>query len=391
MSSSPANTALVLSGGGAYGAFAVGIMKVLFAGQSPATNYQPLNPGIFTGTSVGAFNAAVMASLPAESGLEAALRLEDIWFDHIAERPGQCGNGVFRLRADPAEYVNPNCLRLPARLAKNFASDGLDFTTYVLSRSANFLASSTPVKDRAIQLVNISSLVDSTPYHETLHKVIKEEDIFQSPKRLMVIATNWLTGKAAYFDNSSFQGDLGIKAIMASTAIPGVFPPVSIGNDIYVDGGVVENTPLKPAINMGATELHVISLNPDHADVQLQAELSTADTLLRFYCEMLAGIMNQDIETARWVNAGLRAVADYRERGVVSSSGVEDFMKVASQLLKETGTPYKPLTVHLYSPEGNLGGDMGMLDFRLGPIIQMIREGERVASLHDCSESGCVL
>lgn len=391
MSSSPANTALVLSGGGAYGAFAVGIMKVLCAGQSPATNYQPLNPEIFSGTSVGAFNAAVMVSLPVKSSLEAALRLKDIWFDHIAEKPGQCGNGVFRLRADPAEYINPSCLRLPARLAMNFASDSVRGTTYVLTRSANFLASSTPIKDRAIGLVNISSLVDSTPYQEMLNKVIREEDIFQSPKRLMVIATNWLTGKPAYFDNSSFQGDLGTKAIMASTAIPGVFPPVSIGNDVFVDGGVVENTPLNPAINLGATELHVISLNPDHANVQLKAELSTADTLLRFYGEMLATILNQDIETARWINAGLRAVADYQKSGVASSSGVQDFLKVANQLLQERSTPYRPLTVHLYSPEGNLGGAAGMLDFRLGPIVQMIREGERVASLHDCGESGCVL
>jgi len=53
-------SALVLSGGGAYGAFAVGIMKVLFAGRSPATEYQPLDANIFAGTSVGAFNAAVM-------------------------------------------------------------------------------------------------------------------------------------------------------------------------------------------------------------------------------------------------------------------------------------------------------------------------------------------
>jgi len=38
----PDQTALVLSGGGAYGAFSVGVMKVLFAGRSPANSYQPL-------------------------------------------------------------------------------------------------------------------------------------------------------------------------------------------------------------------------------------------------------------------------------------------------------------------------------------------------------------
>jgi NTE family protein len=55
MSRDAGETALVLSGGGAYGAFSVGVIKALFAGRSPSTGYQPLQPGIFTGTSVGAF------------------------------------------------------------------------------------------------------------------------------------------------------------------------------------------------------------------------------------------------------------------------------------------------------------------------------------------------
>ena len=58
MTQSAQEAALVLSGGGAYGAFEVGIMKALFAGRSPATRYRPLEAKIFTGTSVGAFHVA---------------------------------------------------------------------------------------------------------------------------------------------------------------------------------------------------------------------------------------------------------------------------------------------------------------------------------------------
>src|SRR5262249_25102831 len=50
MSVPASKTAVVLSGGGAYGAFAVGVMKVLFAGRSPATRYQVCDADIFTGT-----------------------------------------------------------------------------------------------------------------------------------------------------------------------------------------------------------------------------------------------------------------------------------------------------------------------------------------------------
>ena len=52
--------AIVLSGGGAYGAFEIGVMKVLFSGRSPSTRYTPVQADILTGTSVGAFNAAMI-------------------------------------------------------------------------------------------------------------------------------------------------------------------------------------------------------------------------------------------------------------------------------------------------------------------------------------------
>jgi len=50
--------AAILSGGGATGAFEVGVLKALIKGMSPATGNQPLSFDIVTGTSVGAFNAA---------------------------------------------------------------------------------------------------------------------------------------------------------------------------------------------------------------------------------------------------------------------------------------------------------------------------------------------
>jgi hypothetical protein len=68
--------AMVLSGGGANGAYEVGVLKALLTGQSPATEFQPLDPDIFTGTSVGAFNAALLVSLWETHGQASISNLE---------------------------------------------------------------------------------------------------------------------------------------------------------------------------------------------------------------------------------------------------------------------------------------------------------------------------
>lgn len=389
--SSPSNQAMVLSGGGAYGAFAVGVMKVLFAGRSPSTNYQPISPAIFSGTSIGSLNSAILVGSPNESSLNSVLQLENVWLDRIAQKPSGCGNGVFRLRGDPAEYLDPSCLQSPVKTVARLADDSIFLSSYFVSRTANFIASSQPWRDRLIQFVNIGSFLDTAPYHDLLLQVINEENIRQSSRKLSIVATNWITGNPARFDNSAFHDDLGILAIMASTAIPGVFPPVTIGKDIFVDGGVVENTPLNAAIKEGATELHVILLDPRGTHVRLNAEPSTADTFLRAYSQMLAVIVKEDIETARWVNAGLKALDHYRQTQQVSSNEVEDFLKVAAQFLADKDVHLKPLTIHVYFPEQSLGGALGMLDLRRDSILRMITEGERVAMLHDCRKSGCVV
>ena len=52
--------AITLSGGGAYGAYEVGVLKALMGGHASVTGGEPLDPRIFTGTSAGAYLAAVL-------------------------------------------------------------------------------------------------------------------------------------------------------------------------------------------------------------------------------------------------------------------------------------------------------------------------------------------
>ena len=61
--------AIVMSSGGAEGAYSVGVIKALFTGQSPVTGYRPLDPAIFTGSSIGAFNASFLVSRLGETDI----------------------------------------------------------------------------------------------------------------------------------------------------------------------------------------------------------------------------------------------------------------------------------------------------------------------------------
>src|SRR5260370_11644722 len=75
---------------------------------------------------------------------------------------------------------------------------------------------------------------------------------------IRIAATNWKTGGLATFGNADITHD----AVLASAAIPGIFPAVRIGADPYMDGGILMNTPLNPAIDLGADVVHVVPLDP---------------------------------------------------------------------------------------------------------------------------------
>ena len=71
---------------------------------------------------------------------------------------------------------------------------------------------------------------------------------------LRIIATDFADGSEAVFDSGSVAD-----AVLASTALPGVFPPHRVGGRMYLDGGLVDHVPLAPAIAMGADTIYVLS------------------------------------------------------------------------------------------------------------------------------------
>jgi len=382
--------AVILSGGGANGAFEVGVMKALFNGRCPATSGQPLDAHIFTGTSVGAFNASVMASHPDKTSAESVGSLEDIWLDQVADGPGQGGNGVFRFRGGVSHFLDlGSLLRSPLAPVATLAQDGAYLTRDLFRRGVNLLESDGSLEHRALEFLNLSSFVSMDPLRELIRRTVSLEGLQASEKHLAIVATNWVTGEARVFRKDDMVDEIGYDAILASTAIPGFFPPVDIDTHEHVDGGLVMNTPLLPAIDAGADVVHMIYLDPDPANIPLKRLDNTLDTLDRMMTIQFAKSVNADLEKAEQINLGLEALedADRHSSDVHLAAFVQTAHRMRQRLAKGDG--YRKLTVHRYHPSEDLGGVLGLLKFHRGRVEDLIELGAACAEHHDCEESGC--
>jgi len=381
--------ALVLSGGGAYGAYEVGVMKALFEGKVRAAGGAP-DAGIFVGTSVGAFNAAVMAMQGDTDGLTAVGRLERIWLEKIAQQKGGSGNGVLRFRVDPLPYLNPMTVAVqPGRSISGLVRDTMVLAQYGFDRGTAFFSSRHGIASRAMELVDLASLISVEPLRSTIAREISCERIRSSPKQLRIIATDWEHGVYRVFAGAEVTHEV----VVASAAIPGVFPPVKFQNSTYVDGGVTMNTPLKPAIEAGASTLHVISLDARLHPVPASELDCTLEALLRTFTIALASAIREDMATADWINRGIEALERAAAGAEVSSGELRDFVRVAGQLERRARQEIglRRIAVHHYHPREALGGPPGLLDFGRETLATWMARGHADAVAHDCKASGCVL
>jgi NTE family protein len=187
----------VLGGGGARGAAQVGVLQGLFeAGVEP--------PTAIVAVSVGALNGSAIAAYPSLAGV---MMLRELWVSPQAQ-------AVFR--AHPLGVI---------------------------------LSSLRRERISALPQDNVRRLVERA---EGLTGFVTFEQL-RLP--LAVVATDFNSGRRAVFRSGALK-----PALLASTAIPGLFPSVVIGGREHLDGGVVDNTPLDIAIEDGARDIVAISL-----------------------------------------------------------------------------------------------------------------------------------
>jgi len=194
--------ALVLSGGASKGAYQVGVLKHLM--RDLETHYD-----LICGISVGGINGAWLSMFPKGEEKLCIEQLENLW------------------RNLTTKDIYVSWVNLPG------------FLSYL-----GFLVA--PFK---------SSIYNSEPVENLLKEKFDICLINESGKQLKVGAVSLNSGEYRLFDQDHPEI---IKAVMASAAFPTAFRPVEIDGEFWLDGGIKEVTPLKVAIQAGATEIDII-------------------------------------------------------------------------------------------------------------------------------------
>lgn len=235
----PMNTkpmrALVLPGGGGRGAYQVGVTKAL--------KEAGLEFDLAYGTSIGGINASIFAQ-----GDQA--RLEELW----------CS---------------------------------------IRSRDVFSLPSAHGIG--RLMLGHKLGLLDTSGLEELLRREINLQKLKASSTKVGWCTTDLcsLQTKLITIDDIVSTNEL-IDVLMATSAIPMAFPPRHIhGKGLWIDGGLVRNTPMETAIHLGADEIYMVLLHPEQINV---CPVNMFEVLVRCLDIVLDASARKEIETAQLYN-----------------------------------------------------------------------------------------
>jgi NTE family protein len=140
-------------------------------------------------------------------------------------------------------------------------------------------------------------LMYTKPLLQFIEREIDFEAIQRSPTELRVSAVDVGTGDIKVFTNM----EITPKRLLASASIPVLFPMVEDGGRHYWDGGTVVNTPLRPAIEAGATEITCVLLSPVGAR-ELPPPANLWEAIARYTDLRMMGNLKEDIMHAEFIN-----------------------------------------------------------------------------------------
>lgn len=304
---------LVLPGGGARGAYQIGVLKGIAEMLPDGRNPFP----VISGVSVGGINAASLASR-SQDFQHAVAHLVDLW-------GGLHASDIYR--TDPATIA---------------------FT------GAHWLAALTL---GGLGLANPRSLLDNAPLGELLRRELPIERIDEAIaagalKAVAVTASSYATGRAVSF----FQGheDLsdwvrsrrdGMRArltvdhLMASAALPYLFPAQCVGSEYFGDGSLRLTAPLSPAIRLGAEKLLVIGVRdasvPEAPHTDRRPAYPNLGALAGYLLDVIfSDNLDADIERLRRVNATL-ALLEPEQQSATPLRHVEAYVVRPSEDIRE--------------------------------------------------------
>lgn len=284
--------ALILSGGGARAAYQVGVLKSL-------TRYLPRNHQlpfpILCGTSAGAINTAALACYASCYHL-GVRKLEWVWKNFSTDQ-------VYDSRLTEILYY----------LAKNYF--------------ASWRSDHIPSKP--------GSLLNNHPLRQLIKRTLDfsriDRNILNNSLRAVSISASNYSGRNA---TSFFQGKQDIQGwqrqrrygkpctieidhLMASSAIPLVFPAVKINHDFFGDGAIHESAPLSAPIHLGARKIFIIGVVKEQDQSQrdsMNAHPDTGQIAGHLLDTIFSDAMESDLERMQRVNTTLDLLTPKQQR-----------------------------------------------------------------------------
>jgi NTE family protein len=276
--------AIVLTGGGARGAYQVGVLHWL------ARNFPELEVPILTGVSAGAINAAHVAAHPG-TFKQACSELRHLWSELT---PGE----IFRTGVPSISW---HAMRFGMRLV----SGGI------------------------FPSPKVQAFLDTKPLYELLEEVyaaingeltgIQANLNRGKLKAFATTATSYSTGQSVTWvqgrdirlwdrpQRKSFLTPIRVEHIMASAALPIFFPAVKVGNAWYGDGGIRLAAPLSPALYLGAERILAVSTR--YARTRQESEVQVihsypppAQVLGTLMNAIFLDVVDQDVERLERIN-----------------------------------------------------------------------------------------
>jgi len=212
--SPPGQIVLVLQGGGALGAYQVGVYQ--------AMHEAGVEPDWVIGTSIGAINACLIAGNPPERRLD---RLNAFWSqmeESVASTEALDWFGLGSLATNMATMM---------RGIPNFFKPNL----HALRGSSATLG------------VESAAYYSTAPLRDTLNSLVDFDYLCQCHTRMTVGAVNVCSGQMRYFDTRRER--LSAEHVMASGALPPAFGAIRIDGEPYWDGGIYSNTPIEAVLD----------------------------------------------------------------------------------------------------------------------------------------------
>jgi NTE family protein len=356
--------AIVLSGGGARSAYQVGVLRGL------AKHFPRMHFPIIAGVSAGAINAAHLAAHPGTMA-EAAVELSQLWGS---------------LHVENIFHVDPPSL----------SRDVLRWVRWA----------SRWVGDEAVDPVR--GFVDTQPLRETIERASAtvdgeligiESNLRHGKLRAIALtALNYATGQTVTWvqghdlvpwsgsQRRTFRTRMTVEHVMASSALPLVFPAVRLGDSWYGDGGVRLSAPLSPALRLGASR--ILAISPRHEASHEEADRPqicgyppAAQILSHLLDAIFLDVLDEDVRRLQGMNTVIRKLppeerGDYRPVDILVIRPSVDLGKLAVTYEPRLPERFRLLARSLGTGETTTSDFLSMLMFQPDYLECLMQLGE---------------